>query len=220
MIHSKSSVTDQLVFAADVTLTLNLVKPLLIERENQATLNFIEKTSGDAKRSNMKKLSEHTYCVGQSKLVSLSSSECAIVGQETAEVFGKAFCNGVLYYSRNQSKEQHKRDSTICIYKNGMDQKFGEIQKFVIAPIPFAIIHEFEPFESTLLDQAGHTCRSVLKDYAEVDLLNDYIHAVNINPQKVNTIPIENLKGKAILIMPPEINCVFAIKQPNNFERH
>ena len=161
----------------------------------------------------MKKLSEHTYCIGQSKLVSLSSSECAIVGQETEEVFGTAFCNGILFYSHDQTTEQHKRDSTICIYKDGVDQKFGEIQKFVIAPIPFAIMHEFEPFEKTLLDQAGHTCRSVLKDYAEVDLLNDYIHAVNINPQNVVTIPIENLTGKAVLIKPPEMNCVFAIKQ-------
>ncbi len=40
------------------------------------------------------------------------------------------------------------------------------------------------------------------------------------NPQKVVTIPIECVTGKAVLIKPPDMNHIFVIKQPNYFERH
>ncbi len=85
------------------------------------------------------------------------------------------------------TNEQHKRNNTVCIY-NDNTKKIGEIQKFVIAPVPFAIIREFEPFDCTLLNQAGHACRPVIK---------------------VATVPIEYITGKAVLIKPPDTNSTF-----------
>ncbi len=58
----------------------------------------------------------------------------------------------------------------------------------------------------------GHAYWPVLKDYAEVDL-----YVIINNPQKVVTIPIECVTGKAVLIKPPDTNHIFVIKTTQLF---
>lgn len=221
MFHAKSSVTDQLVFAADVAQTLNLVQATLERRECEATLNFIARTTGHASRTNMKKISEDMYSIGKTRMLTLSDVESALMKQVSAEGFGRAFCNGTLYYSQEHTKGQGKRDSTICRFcDNEHIRKFGEIQKFVLAREPVAIILEFEPYCKSILQQAGAPCRQILKVYADVDIMSDYIHAVKPHPNKTVIIPLKNLVGKAVLITPAMSDCIFLIQQPNNFEHH
>lgn len=71
MFHSKSSVIDQLVFAADVAQTLNLVQATLERRECEATINFIARTG----HANMKKISEDMYSIGKTRMLTLSDVE-------------------------------------------------------------------------------------------------------------------------------------------------
>lgn len=116
MFHAKSSVTDQLFFAADVTQTLNLLQSTLDSRESEATLNFIAKTTGRAPRSNMKKISEGMYSIGKIRMLSLSNEESEVIKQANAEVFGRVFSNGTLYYSQEHSKGQGKYVGFVMVY--------------------------------------------------------------------------------------------------------
>ena len=70
--HAKTSVTDQLVFGAAVAQTLNLVQATLEVRESEATLDFIARTTWHAPRAHMKKLSDGTYSIGKTRVLTLS----------------------------------------------------------------------------------------------------------------------------------------------------
>lgn len=98
--------------------------------------------------------------------------------------------------------------------------RFGEIQKFVIAQEPIAIVLEFEPYHKSILKQAGPPCRQMLKSYADIDILSEYVHAIKPNPTKITIVPVRNSIGKAVLIAPPELDCIFLMQQPNNLEHH
>lgn len=220
MFHSKSSITDQLTFAADVIQTLNLVQTQLEDKESKATLDFIARMSGRAPRGNMRMLKDHIYAIGQTKLMPLNSYESILVREEHAPVFARACCNGIIYYSEQHYGGQGKRNNTICTYYHNEKLSFGKILKFIDLSNPIAIVQEFEDYPTGLLQQAGHPCRQELKDYVEVDLLSGYIHALKPNPDKTYVIELEQLLGKVVLIMPPMSPCIYAILQPNNFERH
>lgn len=220
MFHAKSSVLDQLMFAADFSLTLNLVQSSLEEKESEAVLKFIEKMTGHAPRPNMRKLAEHVYAIGRTKKTTLPEEEASLLQQETAQVFGRAFTKGCLYYSVEYCGRERKRNDTVCTYYSGHARRFGVIQKFIDLPEPIAIVCEFDEFSKSILKLAGHPCRQILHDYARVDLLSDYIHALNPNPSRTVAVPVKNLQGKAVLIAPSLSDCAYAIKQPNNFEHH
>jgi hypothetical protein len=220
MFHAKSSVVDQLVFAADISLTLSLVQSSLEEKENEVALKFIEKMTGYAPLSNMIQLEEHVYAIGRIKKTTLPQEESSLLQQETAQIFGRAFSNSCLYYRQLYCTREHKRNDVTCTYYSGNLRRFGEIQKFVHLPEPMAIVREFDAFPQSILKLAGHPCRQVLGDYARVDLLSGYIYALNSNPSKTVAIPVKKLQGKAVLITPAPSVCVYAIKQPNNFEHH
>ena len=64
MFHGKSSVTEQLVLAADVAQTLQLVQQTLEENESEETSGLISKVTGQAPRGNMRKIKQHMYAVG------------------------------------------------------------------------------------------------------------------------------------------------------------
>lgn len=212
MFHSKSSVTDQLVFAADVAQTLNLVQPVLEKKENPITLSYLQTMARHPPRQSMTKLEEHTYAVGKIKIATLSNNEASLLAKVHAQVFFRAFHNGMLLY----------RNNSVCMYHVNQEVKFGEIQKFVLSPEPVAIVYQFEEFQKSLLQQAGHPCRPILKDYVDADIVASYIYVLKPNPdaQTITQLPIRDVSAKVVLIAPPESPCVYAVKQPNNFERH
>jgi hypothetical protein len=217
MFHSKSKVTEQLTFAADVAQTLNLVQTQLEKKESAASLNFIAKMSGCAPRGNMRKLIDHVYAIGKTNFMPLSRSESIVIGMESVPVFTRACCNGVIYHSKQHYHSQGKRNNTVCVYYRNEILSFGTIQKFIDGSDPVAIVKEFELYPRSLLQQAGQPCRQALKDYLQADLLSNYIHALKPNPEQIFAINLKQLHGKAVLITPPVSPCVYGILQPNKF---
>ena len=67
------------------------------------------------------------------------------------------------------------------------------------------------------MQEAGHSCKSVLEPYKEVDLL---IHLCKEPPLSLAllAVNIEVISAKAILVKTPTRS--FLISNPNNFKRH
>ena len=89
MFHGKSSVTEQLGFAADVAQTLQLVQQTLEENKSEKTLGFISKMTGQVPRGNMRKIKQHMYAVGNS--------------------LSRMYFNGILYHSVRQGTWKEKQ---------------------------------------------------------------------------------------------------------------
>lgn len=107
----------------------------------------------------------------------------------------------------------------VCHFTTDGGCQFGEIQFFALTPIPVAIVRVFEHSDSTILQRAGEPCHSILSEYKEIDLLDAFIHEVNIhNHLELKAVPIQCITGKAVHLQTSE--CDFIIKQPNTFEHH
>ena len=64
LFHARSNIVDQLVFNVDLQLTLQLLHPILQQKESPKTLDFLMTTNGSVQRRGMQKVKEHTYVVG------------------------------------------------------------------------------------------------------------------------------------------------------------
>ena len=132
--------------------------------------------SHTAPRSNMIYIRKHTYFVGQTKKITLSTEQAAIVIGDTAQSFTRLHKDGVLYHSTSYTKGCGKRDSTICSFiDKDKSVQFGQIQIFIKASKPIAFIHKFPRAKESLVMKAGHPCRCCLLPYVHADVLDKYI---------------------------------------------
>ena len=63
LFHSHSNIVDQLVFNVDLQLTLQLLHPILLQKESPETLDYLMTTNGSAPRRGMPASEEtHLHC--------------------------------------------------------------------------------------------------------------------------------------------------------------
>ena len=223
--HSRSAILDQLVFNMDVQQTLKLIHPMLQEHKSEETLEILQSFGGDAPRRNMRQVGDNTYTVGKVEPKKLSSTErqaLQIHADSCVQSCSRMFHQGTLYHSTRYAKGFGKRDSTICSFLDGHQQKFGQIQCFCLNPQPIALVLEMKESPSTLLTRAGNPCREVLNEYKRINYLNIIFQEVYATPEsmELKAIPVSTITGKAIQIHLYNSNYDYVLKQPNNYEHH
>ncbi len=110
MIHGKCCALDQLVFSADVALTLRQARGELAN-ESDAVKNLVCKLTGEEMRSNMTEIGVAMYRIGK---IESTQDECTLIGSgSTTELtFSRAYYEGVLYHSKQYARHNGKRNST------------------------------------------------------------------------------------------------------------
>ncbi len=229
LFHSRYKIYDQLVFSLEVNHALQQLCPVLAEHESEATLSYLTFSSSSISRKSMSSLGPHQYSVGRIYQSTMSSEEamalrrvCGIRPPKFVSTFDRLHLNGVLYHSVAYSRGQGKRNSCVCSFTQGTNEcRFGVIQKFCITVKNVAIVHEFTKSSSSLLQRAGNPGRQILKDYAEVDLLDSFVHEVKkYTKPAVVAVPLEDLGGVCVHVVIPNTNYDYVVQQPNCFEHH
>ena len=168
----------------------------------------------------MECISDHAYIVGITKQIKLSSEQSRALHVTSARVLYRLYKDGILYYANEYCKDSGKRNNTVCSFLDDDNRLcFGQIELFIVEPVSSALIYQYH-LNSTVMQEAGHSCRSVLEPYKEVDLLSCFIHLCKEPPlsSALLAVNIERILAKAILIKTLTRN--FLISNPNNFERH
>lgn len=223
LFHGKSDIVHQLLFNTDVSYTLQCVHNQLLVCESEQTMNYINHLSHLAPRPNMMKIGGHTYIVGKNKAAVPTTEQSAALGYSgNIEIFSRVLKDGIPYYSTSYTRSGNsKRDNTHCYYQSDTgDSSFGVIELFTSTPRPCAFIRGLKTLETTLINRAGHPCRTPLIDYQQADLLNLYITPVQLSTDlgQLLAVPIDSIICKAIVISVSGSH--YCIVQPNNFERH
>jgi hypothetical protein len=166
----------------------------------------------------MKCIGNHTYVVGKQKIVVPTAEQSiALAFDDNIEVFSRLFKDGVLYYSSSW-KQGNKRDNIHCAYNDGTGEKcFGIIEIFTSTPKPCAFIRQLTAPPTTLINEAGHPCRTCLTYYQQVDLLDSYITPVKVSTN-LSAVPIDSIISKAVIISVSQRQ--YCIVHPNNIEHH
>ncbi len=220
LFHGRNNIVNQLLFNVDVSLTLQLVHPHLVRTENERTMEYIDHVGNIAPRSTMTYICDHTYAVGPIRSTSLTTEQSEALGYDgSVQGFARLFTAGALYYSTSYARSSNgKRDNTICSFR-GTDNtvQFGQLELFISEPVPIALLRKLLPTEDSLMQQAGHPCRTALVVYQEVDLLSSFIVSVDKSSPLV-AVPIKRILGKAVTVVTTSNKYVIA--QPNNYECH
>ncbi len=223
LFHGKTDIVHQIIFNTDVAITLQRVYKQLFERESEYTMNYINSLSRLAPKSNMRSIGSHMYIVGNCKAVPPTLEQAAaLICGNSIEIFSRLLKNGILYYSQDYKRSNLiKRDNTICYYQDTNGQYcFGAIDLFTTTPEPIAFIRQIITLQTTLINKAGHPCRSLLSVYQQADLLDSYITPVDLptNSTQLSAVPIASIVSKAVIISVS--GCHYCVVQPNNIERH
>jgi len=203
LIHGKNEVVHQLIFNIDTAYTLQYIRSNFLN-ECEPTLHCIDAfTNHSPRNSEQTCIGSHTYIIGKSKTVTPSAEQARCLDYEQPiTYFLRLIKDGIIYYSKEYVKDKQRslRDNTHCCYKDTAGRlRFGSIELFVHSPAPCGLIHELKPLSTTLIDMAGHPCRTSLLKYQEADLLNLYITHINLNTDsnELVSVPISrNLKKK------------------------
>ena len=220
LFHGNSKIFHQLVFNIDVTCTLQTVHTQLSKCESEEVLEYL----ANPYRKNRVQIGEHTYVVGLCKVVSASTEQSiALERSGNIEVFFRMLKSGVMYHCTSYSRATSgKRDNTYCCYRHSSDNsiRFGQIELFACTPEPYALLRELNPLDTTIINQAGHPCRTSLLHYQEADLLSMYIVPVNISTElsPLTAVSVNNIVSKLVLVSVS--NRHYCIVQPNSIERH
>ena len=219
LFHGKHDIFHQILFNIDVSHTLQQVRKRLLTCENENTVQYLNYLTNLTPRSNMIKVGMHSYIVGQRKVTSQTPEESSIFG--CTEIFFRLLKDGVMYYSTRYNPNG-KRDNSHCCYHDNMDGslQFGQIQVFTNSRIPCALVKKLHPLSPSIINKAGHPCRSVLSDYQQADLLNNYMFPVELPTENfpLVAVPIHCIISKLVIIS--SSNACYCVKQPNSFERH
>lgn len=175
-------------------------------------------------RKKWAQIGEHTYIVGLCKVMSASTEQSmALRHSGNIEVFFRMLKSGVTYHCTSYSRATSgKQNNTYCCYRHNSDNSihFGQIELFACIPKPYALLRELNPLDTTIINQAGHPCRTSLLHYQEADLLSMYIVPVTIQTEHspLIAVSVDNIVSKLVLVSVS--NRHYSIVQPNNFERH
>ena len=218
-IHNRHDVVTQLLFNIDVSVTLQLLYPVLSAHETDATVDFLSPLSHIVRRKNMVQLGDHLYSVGKIRSTNLTD-EAAALGLEagtTVEAFTRLFKDGVLYHCTAYPQSEGKRDNTMCAYYSRDRTCYGQLILFVNHPQQCAVVRECRVSSETLMDKAGPPCREVLEVHKEVDLLHMHIKPI-LGYGQLHAVQLHNLRCKAVILH--GTSCDYVTSPPNNFELH
>ena len=220
--HGKNQIHQQLLFSVDVCITLGQLHPILVSNKDETTMELINRISNKAFRSNMTLISNHTYIVGACKAAAFTSKQCQALCCNTHDVhdtFTKLYKDGVIYRTVSSRKNDALRDDTICNFKDEDNcNEFGLIDLFIAGDDPTALVYKIICLDNVILQQAGHPCRHSLLNYQEANLLGKYIVPVEYQTRSLTLVPIDSIIGKPVIVNAD--STVYAIIQPNHFERH
>ena len=224
LFHARSNIVDQLAFNVDLQLTLQLIHPILQQRESPEVLDFLMTTNGSVLRRGMQKVKEHMYIVGSLVQQHLSTTLCELLEvppSSQVQTFTRTFYNGVRYHSKAYIKGQGKRNDQICHFNSTGQCKFGQIELFVLTPDPVAIVKVFQSTEATLLQQAGQPCRQVLEEYKRINILSSFVHEIKPPEHShLEVIPIKDIQGKAVYVQLDNSLYDYVLKQPNTHDHN
>lgn len=78
LFHGRTEIHHQLLFNIDVACTLQYIHVHLLQYESEETLNYLNHMHPTPKYSNC--VGEHSYIIGQCKLITPTSTESSILG--------------------------------------------------------------------------------------------------------------------------------------------
>ena len=220
LFHGKDNVVDQLLFNVDVRLTLQLLYPCIEQTENDRTMNYINSLKSPTyHKSKMIAIGLHTYVLGAVKLLSPSTEQMeAIHHSGPIESFTCLLKNNIHYSVVSYRSGSLKRDDSICVFQDQHSIKYAEIELFVMKPMQCALVRELMPLATSIMDQAGPTCRTVLTTHRNSGLLNSYIIPISHSSSTLASIPLKNIISKPVVIVTG--SCKYVIMQPNQYEHH
>ena len=224
LFHGNSNIVPQLLFNIDVCYTLQHMHPRLVECESEQTMNYIDHLSNLTPRSNMMSIGSHTYIIGQLKVTKPTTEQAVAFGcADDINVFSKMLKDRVLYHSISYPKSATgKRNNTHCCYRDKINGTihFGQIELFITSPTPSALVRRLQPSSISLINKAGHPCRTSLRNYQQIDLLSSYI--IPLDPYtdhcQLVAVPVSCIISKVLIISVSGNR--YCILQPNNIERH
>ena len=210
LFHGKNKIHQQMLFGIDVCITLQLLYPILSSQEDSSVIEFIDQVNNNVSKSNMILMADHTYIVGASKTVTLNSKQCEAFHCNSEVTFTKLYKDGLIYRTRDKAL----RNDTVCVFKSEDNSvQFGLINIFIAGANPTALLYKSIILDDTILDQAGHPCRSVLLEYQEANLLGKYIIPVQYQRTSLTAIKFDAILGKAVIV--DSGRSVYAVIQPN-----
>ena len=124
-------------------------------------------------KSKMIAIGLHTYVLGAVKLLSPSTEQMeAIHHSGPIESFTCLLKNDIHYSVVSYRSGSLKRDDSICIFQDQNSIKYAEIELFAMKPMQCALVRELMPSATSIMDQAGPTCNTVLTTHRNSGLLN------------------------------------------------
>ena len=188
----------------------------LLQYESEQTLSYLNHTP---RSSNC--VGNHAYIIGQCKLITPTIEESTALGYVgDIEVYFRLLKLGIVYHSERYKKTSHgKRDNSYCCYRTITGNLcFGRIELFSSS---CAFIRELQTLLTSLMEKAGHPCRTTLQRYRNADLLSSYVIPIDLSTvdhSPLTVVPIERISSKVCVI--PVRDSHYCIIQPNNIERH
>ncbi len=88
LFHGKHHIIKQLLFNVDISMTLQLLRPKLVEIEDDKTIAFLSRR---APRANMNCIGNHVYTLGVIKQAKLTSQQCRVIHLVSARVFFRLY---------------------------------------------------------------------------------------------------------------------------------
>ena len=165
-------------------------------------------------------IGQHTYFLNDPSIEEPNADErnaLSCTGQIVK--YRKLLRHGVLYCA--STTKASKRDSSVCAYiePSTNTMKFGRIQSFVHTSQPMVLLSPYQV--TSILKEAGPTCRECLNMYKEIDILAANNYAVKIIQECSNIIavPIRAIIAKSMVVVIDNVNR-YLVRQPNMFEHN
>lgn len=114
LFHGTNDISQQILYNVNAQCTIQSLIYDIKMTDGDTISSYL---SGDNLRSNMSKLSEHVYSVGNTELVTLTKEQQDVLNccSDKVEVFYRLFKHGVMCHStRYASRRCSKRNNTFC----------------------------------------------------------------------------------------------------------
>ena len=216
--HGKSSFYQQMLFNIDVSQTLQLIQS--ISKFDDLLLQTMLKSNRGVQLHHMACIGQHTYFLNDTSIEEPNADERnALCCTGRIVKYRKLLRHGVLYCA--STTKASKRDSSVCAFiePSTNTMKFGRIQSFVHTSQPMVLLSPYQV--TSILKEAGPTCRECLNMYKEIDILAANNYAVKIIQECSNIIavPIKAIIAKSMVVVIDNVNR-YLVRQPNMFEHN
>ena len=219
LFHGNSDISHQIIFNLNGQ---SMVQTLMYEIKLHDGESVVEYIYKDHQKSNMELLDNHVYAVGKITLLTLSREEenaLNLVENTSLQGFSRLLKDGVIYHSTAYSRHNcNKRNNTFCQFlSQDGSLHFGQIQKFLLAPKPLALINEISNAVNNLGEDVGICSDRQLNKHRRINLISTLLQSVYFT-ERITAVPIENIKKKGVVISVGINKYISAL--PNLYEYH